>query len=178
MLKNMMAIASAFLFSISAAQAADYKVEFSVSGFGPVAPGMTPAPFNSAFGTAIFSAASPDATWEVLKSFNLTIGNTSYTLADAELGAYPYGNSIGGIPDTWEYLQPGANDFFVIFAPGGQGATLNYSSAARPGFWTAASQSVTFTELAVSSVPELETSAMLLAGLALTGAMARRRRLA
>lgn len=181
MLKKIAMVAGALWLATaatSAAQAATYKAEFLISGFGPVEFGIGPAPFQEAYGTAIFSAASLNADWDHLQQFSLTIGDASYTMADAEMVNYSFGASIGGIVNTSAVLQPEANDFFVLFDPERQGVTVTYSSATGPGYWYGGSSSVTFTELAVAPVPELQTGAMLLAGLAMVGALSRRRRTA
>lgn len=176
MFKKIAAAVSAFLFSISAAQAADYKIEFSISGFNAVAPGMDAAPFDAASGTIIFSASSPESDWDAVKTFSLTIGNVSYSLTDAEFANYGYYTNVGGIPGGENILNSGTNDFaFSVFHDQGS-ATLSYSSAAGSGIWYRDLQISILPDTATSVVPEPETYAMLLAGLGLMGVAARRRR--
>lgn len=175
MFKKIALVAGALWLTTSAGQAATYKAEFTISGFGPVEFGIGPAPFQDAYGSAVFSAASLGADWDQLKEFTLTVGDVHYTLAEAELVNYSFGASIGGILNTSAVLQPEANDFFVLFDPERQGVTLTYSSATGPGYWHGGAPSVTFTELVPSPTPEMETYAMLLAGLGMAGALARRR---
>lgn len=176
MFKKIAALAGALLLSTSAVQAADYKVEFTLSSFGAVAPGMETAPFSNAFGSVIFSAPTLNSDWDKLKAFSLTIGDVSYTMAETELVNYYYGVSMGGLVNSSPITLSETNDFFLLFYPGEQRASLNYSSVAAPGYWYGETQDVRFTELAVSAVPEAETYVMLLAGLGMLGALARRRR--
>lgn len=176
MFRKIAMVTGALLLATSTVHAATYKAEFSISGFGPVEFGIGPAPFQDAYGTAVFSASSLGADWDELKEFSLTVGDASYTLTDAELVNYSFGASIGGILNTSAVLQPEANDFFVLFDPERQGVAITYSSATGPGYWHGGGSSVTFTEMSLAPVPEPETAGMLLAGLAVVGAIARRRR--
>lgn len=175
MFKKIAATAGVFLLASSLAHAGDYKVDFALNGFQPSEWGVGPSPFESAAGSFIFSASSPNSDWTALKAFSMTIGNVSYSLKDVELRNYGFYTNIGGILNTENNMRSGTNDFTFTVYPGDQGVTFNYSSVAAPGYWGIADQKLTYTELR-SPVPEAETYAMLLAGLAMTGAIARRRR--
>lgn len=175
MFKKIAATAAAFLLASSVAHASDYKVDFALTGFGPGEADMGPAPFDSAVGSFIFSASSPKSDWTALKAFSMTIGNVSYSLKNVEFRNYGWITNVGGILNTEQYLVSGTNDFSFSVFPDDRGAMVTYSSTSAPGYWTLGDQKITYTELR-SAVPEVETYAMLLAGLAMTGAMARRRR--
>lgn len=169
------AIAVAMLGACSMAHAAVYRIDFTFSGFNAVMPGLDPAPYNWASGSAIITAPSPTADWSKLHAFSLTIGDASYNLADAGMVTQYYGNTIGGLVGGQEVLPPETNDFYLLFSPE-WGTTLTYSSSAAYGYWQGGAELVTFTELSASPMPEGETYAMLLAGLALLGCLGRRRR--
>ena len=62
MFKKIAALAGALLLSTSAVQAADYKVEFTLSGFGAVAPGMETAPLVVTMDTDVRSVKSEKTT--------------------------------------------------------------------------------------------------------------------
>jgi hypothetical protein len=176
MFKKFAVAVSAILLSMSMAHANDYKVDFSMSGFGAVQPGMGKAPFKTAFGSVIFSAASPDSDWDTLKAFSLTIGDVSYSMSDVKFANHFNYTNVGGLSDE-NHLDSGMNDFAFSVFHDDSTATLTYSSLIGPGFWSSGSQAVTITQVGmVSQVPEPETYAMLLAGLGLLGVVARRRR--
>lgn len=174
MFKKIAATAVALLLASSVAHANDYRVDIAFTGFGPGDADSGPAPFDSAVGSFIFSASSPKSDWTALKAFSLTIGNVSYSLEDVGFRNYGYATNVGGILNTEQYLISGTNDFSFTVFPGDQ-VMFTYSSASAPGYFTIPDQKFTYTELR-SAVPEVETYAMLLAGLAMTGAIARRRR--
>jgi opacity protein-like surface antigen len=176
MLKKFAAVASSLLLSMSMAHANDYKVNFSMSGFGAVQPGVGMAPFKTAFGSVIFSAASAGSDWDTLKAFSLTIGDVSYSMSDVKFANHFNYTNVGGLSDE-NHLDSGMNDFAFSVFHDDSTATLTYSSLVAPGFWSSGSQAVTITQVGmVSQVPEPETYAMLLAGLGLLGGVARRRR--
>lgn len=175
MFKTIAAIAGALLLTTSAVQAADFKVDFSFTGFRPVEPGVGRAPFENAIGSFVYSASSAQSSWTSLKEFGLAIGDVNYSLSD--VGFMNGGDStiLGGNPDSAEGLQSGTDDFAFSVFRDQAGVSLTYSSMNAPGYWYVADQKVTITELR-SAVPEVETYAMLLAGLGLMGAVARRRK--
>jgi hypothetical protein len=176
MFKKFAVAVSAILLSMSMAHANDYKVNFSMSGFGPTQPGIGQAPFKTAYGSVIFSAASPDSDWDTLKAFSLTIGDVSYTMSDVKFANYINYTNVGGVLDDENHLHSGTNDFAFSVFHDDDSATLTYSSLSAPGYWATDYQPVTFTQVGgVSPVPEPETYAMLLAGLGLLAMAARRR---
>lgn len=175
MFKTIAAIAGAFLLTTSAVQAADFKVDFSFSGFRPVEPGVGRAPFENAIGSFVFSASSAQSHWTSLKAFGLAIGDVSYSINDVGFMNISDSTILGGKLDAADSLQSGTDDFAFSVFHNAEGVSLTYSSVNTPGYWYVADQKVTITELR-SAVPEVETYAMLLAGLGLMGAVARRRK--
>nr|WP_229258200.1 PEP-CTERM sorting domain-containing protein [Duganella margarita] len=178
MFKKFAAVVCSVLLSMSGsmAHANDYKVNFSISGFGATQSGIGQAPFKTAFGSVIFSAASPSSDWDTLKAFSLTIGDVSYSMSDVAFANHANYTNVGGLSDE-NHLDTGTNDFAFSVFHDDETATLTYSSLVAPGFWSSGYRPLTITQVGVvSQVPEPETYAMLLAGIGLLGGATLRRR--
>lgn len=170
------ALAIPFMLATSCVQAADYKLEFSVSGFQAPGPGIGPAPFDSAALSLVFSAAAPRSDWTALKDFSLQIGNVSYSLGDVGYQNLTTSTNIQSNLNPGSGPLYGTNDFTFDLFHDEQFVYLFYTSVTAPGVWGVAELPVTITEMTASAVPEVQTYAMLLAGLGLMGALARRRK--
>ncbi|MET0320655.1 MAG: PEP-CTERM sorting domain-containing protein [Duganella sp.] len=169
-------IAAALLLCVASAQAADYRVDFQVSGFKYFMPDdQLAAPFASAYGSAVFSADALDAHWTALKDFNLVIGDQHYTLADIAYESGAFGATMGGTLYGAGAVFSNSNDFSMGIYPGAH-VSVTYATLGTYGIWYNTSSSQHYTELTAAPVPELETYAMLAAGLGLLGAVARRRK--
>jgi hypothetical protein len=178
MFKTLAAVLVPFLLATSAVQAADYKIEFSLPGFQAPEPGIGPAPFDSAVGSLIFSAPSPSTDWSALKAFDMTIGDVTYSLQDVGFENYGWNTTVVGNLNPQDGLHFGTNDFAFSLWHEEQVVYAFYTSEAASGVWAVSHRPVVITEITASAVPEVQTTAMLLAGLGLLGAAARRRKAA
>lgn len=176
MYKTLAAAVVPLLLVTSTVQAADYYMEFSLPGFQAPAPDMGPAPFDSAVGSLIFSAASPSADWSALKAFNMTIGDVTYSMQDVGFENYGWNTTVVGNLNPQDGLHFGTNDFALSLWHEEQVVYAFYTSEAASGVWAVSHRPVVITEVTASAAPEVQTTAMLLAGLGLLGAVARRRK--
>lgn len=160
---------AALLLCTASAQAANYKMTFTASGFYDM--GTNP---QIVTGSLLYSAATPYySRWTALTGIDLTIAGHKFSLA--EVGTFNYFGgtlSVGGLVTGVNGVSARTDDFYLSVLPGD--STFYYSLREYPGLFEAATVTKNVTE--VAAVPEPQTYAMLLAGLGLMGFVARRRK--
>lgn len=161
------AVIAALLLCTASAQAADYKLTFTASGFGW--PGV-PAPQNVVTGSFIYSANMGSGLWAELKAVDLTIDGHVYTLAEIKADLF-FGKPVIGVPVSGVAGVTQLTDDFYFFPVDHY---FVYAASNRAYVWSTSDVTVFTTQ--ISAVPEPETYAMLLAGLGLMGFAARRRK--
>jgi hypothetical protein len=167
------AVVAALLLCTTPVQAADYRLDFTVTNFSPVfliPPYENDTPFNLATGYAIFSADSLYSTWTALSEFSLTVGDAHYTLSAVDMQFKAGGVYIGAVLSGWTAMYAGTNDFWMELDATNT-STFRYTSVLKESYWRGDD-----VKISVVPVPEPETYAMLIAGLGLMGVVARRRR--
>jgi len=118
--------------------------------------------------------------WMTNYNSTVTGGSSKYVAAFAGDGsAVQFGNQwetkLSGIVNTSAAL--GANDNFFTVSGNSAGSRAAMSITAVLGTWNLSSAgTLSYSTASVAAVPEANTSAMMIAGLALMGFVARRRR--
>ena len=172
MFKRFSGAIAALILCTASAQAADFRLDFTATNFGVPLFGSGPAPFNLATGHIVFSADTLSSDWTEVIDFDLTVGSAHYKLSDVGVELFADGAYIGGLLSAANGVQLGTDDFLASFhtTQSSQNFWFGYSSKEEKGFWSA--QDIKQT---VTAIPEPETYAMMLGGLALLGAVARRK---
>ncbi|MBI5658824.1 MAG: hypothetical protein HZC43_04575 [Nitrosomonadales bacterium] len=180
----LLALAIAASASHGTAQAVPVTLQFTATDFYNVccSPFTDPIPTTPISGTIVWDAADAHSPINSLTSVSMTIDGHSYTLADTGyvtpwiistffvLGGAPYGTLSMGFSGGNYYDDFSLAWYADTLAP----QAFSYSSSASHRAWG----SQTFTNFSISAlaVPEVETYAMLLAGLGLLGFAARLRK--
>ncbi|MRW84795.1 PEP-CTERM sorting domain-containing protein [Pseudoduganella sp. FT26W] len=162
-------VLSAFLFCANAAQAADYRLDFTATNFS----GFGPSPLSAISGSFLYSAPNAASVWTSLNGVDLTIADYRYSVADVGFSHGTGINVIGGTLHSVNTVYSGTNDFYLALA--GETIFFVYGLSSVPSdAWTSYTVQTVITE--VTAVPEPGTYAMLLAGLGLMRVVGRRRR--
>lgn len=156
-----------------AAQAETYQLDFTASDYAVVIAGDD-APQSAVSGWFRFEAASLGAEIDKVTGVNLTIGGHTYTTAEIGgeymFGKYQFGENLLSPINA---VSPPANDFLFEFGPSAQSKTSFYSVAGSDYAWM--TKDITYAVTAIPAVPEPASVLMMLAGLGVVGAVARRR---
>lgn len=165
MFKHLVTALAVLIFSAAPAHA-DRRIEFTASGFYGGSSGPQPGTINGAFE---FYEDPTDFSSPTLTKIELVVAGHAYTLAEVSLGAT---RSMLFLLSRSEFEQ--GNNAFQMFT-GANGNFFSFISPNDNAPWYADLVEVEYVSVP-GIVPEPETYAMLLAGLALLGAVARRRR--
>lgn len=164
--------AAALICCATGAQAADYQLDFTASGFGPGLFSNLAAPQSPISGSFVFSAPSLGAAITSINAVNLVIAGHSYTLPEVSFGAYGDGYLFGAKSNGVGMTMASTDDFYLIVS-----SSLNVLTYAQQGVfdtWSTGLVAVSYGPL-VSPVPEPGKTATLLAGLAALGLLRARR---
>lgn len=164
MFKHIVAALSALIFFAAPAHA-DRRIEFTASQF--YGPSTEPAP-DTIHGAFQFLEDPTDFSSPKLTKVELTVAGHTYQMSEVYLSATRSMIWLRSVAD----FEPGT-DSFQMFT-GANGSFFQYVTASDNTPWYAGQMDIVYSNVP-GAVPEPETYGMLFAGLALIGAVARRR---
>ena len=176
MKKNLLpalALTAASLFTATSAQAKLFQLDFKADGYASVLDGLA-APQTLVTGWFQYEASAANAQIDALTDVSLSINGHTYSAA--EVGAEKrFGNIVFGekVVSDIGVANAGVNDFTFSFSHNPTHSVSYYTSAGTNSQWTPSE--ISYSIHSISAVPEPTSMLMLLAGLGVVGAVARRR---